>query len=252
MTFPSSAPPSHLVKEVLHPGTGALVTKGSVIVVNYTGQIWQGAVFDSSFSRHQAAAFTIGDGSVIPGWDKTLVGARVGSRLLLVLPPNDGYGKTGNAAAGITGTDTLTFVVDLIATYGKHSTGDPHAAPVTKTHDGVTVNGGPGAMPTVTIAKNAPQPGSLSSTLLARGHGASIQAGELIFQFAEFNWKGKAIASTWTKGGNPIALPIGDASQPGVLDALIGTPVGSRALIEIPASSQGGPSAVVIDVVGQT
>jgi peptidylprolyl isomerase len=34
---------------------------------------------------------------------------------MLVIPPSDGYGKTGNSQAGIKGTDTLVFVVDVLA-----------------------------------------------------------------------------------------------------------------------------------------
>ena len=47
-------------------------------------------------------------------WDKGLTGVPVGSRVMLIVPPADGYGKTGNAQAGIKGTDTLVFVVDVV------------------------------------------------------------------------------------------------------------------------------------------
>jgi len=59
---------------------------------------------------------------VIPGWDKGLVGQTVGTRVLLVIPPADGYGKTGNAQAGIKGTDDLVFVVDVLGAFNAHST----------------------------------------------------------------------------------------------------------------------------------
>ena len=49
------------------------------------------------------------------GWDKELVGKTVGSRVILSIPPADGYGKEGNKDAGIKGTDTLFFVVDILA-----------------------------------------------------------------------------------------------------------------------------------------
>ena len=56
----------------------------------------------------------IGAGQVIPGWDKTLVGQKIGSRVLLVVPPKEGYGSKGSSQAGIKGTDTLVFVVDIL------------------------------------------------------------------------------------------------------------------------------------------
>ena len=51
---------------------------------------------------------------IIPGWDKGLVGVPVGSRVMLVIPPKDGYGSAGASSAGIKGTDTLVFVVDVL------------------------------------------------------------------------------------------------------------------------------------------
>jgi peptidylprolyl isomerase len=97
-------------------GTGATVEKGQTIAVNYLGQVYGGKKpFDESYSKGQPAAFSIGTGSVVPGWDKTLVGVKVGSRVMLSIPPKDGYGEQGNAQAGIKGTDTLFFVVDVLA-----------------------------------------------------------------------------------------------------------------------------------------
>lgn len=57
----------------------------------------------------------IGAGQLIPGFDEGLVGQTVGSRVLLVIPPDKGYGTAGNSQAGISGTDTLVFVVDILA-----------------------------------------------------------------------------------------------------------------------------------------
>jgi peptidylprolyl isomerase len=54
---------------------------------------------------------------VIPAWDSGLVGQTVGSQVLLVVPPDQGYGSGGNSQAGITGTDTLVFVVDILDAY---------------------------------------------------------------------------------------------------------------------------------------
>ena len=69
--------------------------------------------FDESYSK-SPASFGIGNGQVIPGWDKTLVGQKVGSRVILAIPPKEGYGKKGQPDAGIKGTDTLYFVVDIL------------------------------------------------------------------------------------------------------------------------------------------
>ncbi len=117
--IPKTDPPKKLVAQDLIKGKGKKVEKGDTISVSYTGKIWKsGKIFDAT-AKHgdggQPSSFAIGVGQVIPGWDKGLVGKTVGSRVLLVVPPSDGYGKQGNAQGGIKGTDTLVFVVDILA-----------------------------------------------------------------------------------------------------------------------------------------
>ena len=111
----TTAPKTLQVKPLIK-GTGAVVKAGQDIAVQYTGVIWRtGKVFDSSWSRNTPLTTVIGEGQVIKGWDTGLVGQTVGSRVLLVIPPSDGYGSTGASTAGINGTDTLVFVVDILA-----------------------------------------------------------------------------------------------------------------------------------------
>ena len=115
VTIPSATPPKDLQVKTLIKGTGPKVTKGQYIVVQYTGLNWRTKkVFDSSWSRSEPTAFNIGVGQVIKGWDTGIVGQTVGSRVMLVIPPADGYGTTGSSTAGIKGTDTIVFVVDIL------------------------------------------------------------------------------------------------------------------------------------------
>jgi peptidylprolyl isomerase len=108
-------PDGKLRSAALIEGDGAVVKSGQTITVDYLGQVYRGKKpFDESFSK-EPASFAIGTGGVIPGWDKTLVGAKVGSRVMLAIPPKDGYGEAGNESAGIKGTDTLYFVVDILS-----------------------------------------------------------------------------------------------------------------------------------------
>jgi peptidylprolyl isomerase len=117
VTVPKSAAPTETKDAVLIEGKGATVEKGQTIEAQYHGVIWRdGSVFDSSWQRGAAADFPIGVGAVIPGWAKTLVGKKVGSRVLLVIPPKDGYGTAGSGDK-IKGTDTLVFVVDILDAY---------------------------------------------------------------------------------------------------------------------------------------
>lgn len=117
VTIPKTAAPTTTQQATLVQGTGPVVQKGQTISAQYHGVLWKdGSVFDSSWERGTPADFPIGVGQVIPGWDKTLVGKKVGSRVLLVIPPADGYGKAGSPPK-ISGTDTLVFVVDILDAY---------------------------------------------------------------------------------------------------------------------------------------
>lgn len=113
ITVPKTDAPTTLVSQNLVDGAGAEVKAGQTITVHYTGALWSdGTVFDSSWSRKSPASFVIGQGQVIPGWDKTLVGKKVGSRVLLMVPPADGYGAQANGK--IPANSTLVFVVDIL------------------------------------------------------------------------------------------------------------------------------------------
>lgn len=112
ITVPKADPPTTLVTQLLIAGKGAIVKTGQKIKVHYTGVQWStGEVFDSSWTKGAPVDFSIGTKAVIAGWDKGLVGQRVGSQVLLVVPPADGYPEgSGSIPAGA----TLVFVVDLL------------------------------------------------------------------------------------------------------------------------------------------
>ncbi|WP_061963339.1 FKBP-type peptidyl-prolyl cis-trans isomerase [Demequina aurantiaca] len=98
---------------VLESGTGDAVIEGQSITVHYTGWLWDGNKFDSSWDRGEPISFGIARGSLIDGWVEGIVGQPVGSKLLLVVPPELGYGFSdmGPIPAG----STLVFAVDVLA-----------------------------------------------------------------------------------------------------------------------------------------
>jgi len=114
LTFPSESAPADLQVQILQQGDGAEVQQGQTIIVNYLGQVWNGDVFDNSYDRGTTISFPIGVGMVIAGWDQTLVGQKIGTRLLVSIPSELGYGDRGVPQAGIRGGDTLVFVVDVV------------------------------------------------------------------------------------------------------------------------------------------
>ncbi len=119
ITIPKGAKaPTKTVGQLLIEGAGPKVESGQTVRVTYTGALWKnGEVFDSSANSPDKYFETvIGQGQVIKAWDAQLVGKTVGSRVLMVVPPADGYGAAGSPPK-ISGTDTLVFVVDILAAY---------------------------------------------------------------------------------------------------------------------------------------
>ena len=103
----------------LFDGTGAVVKKGQTIFARYLGQVYKGKKpFDENFDGDAPAGFQLttgASGGVIPGWDKGLVGqTRREQGRSWRSRRRTGYGKAGNSQAGIKGTDTLYFVVDIV------------------------------------------------------------------------------------------------------------------------------------------
>jgi FKBP-type peptidyl-prolyl cis-trans isomerase len=98
-------------------GEGEVAKAGDTVSMNYTGRLENGTVFDSNvdpkFNHVQPFDFTLGAGQVITGWDKGIVGMKVGEKKTLTIPPEDGYGANGQGP--IPPNATLIFDVELLA-----------------------------------------------------------------------------------------------------------------------------------------
>jgi FKBP-type peptidyl-prolyl cis-trans isomerase FkpA len=90
---------------------------GDVLIVNYTGRLADGTVFDSNvdpkFGHVEPFKFILGAGYVIKGWDDGLVGMKVGEKRTLTIPPELGYGATDNGP--IPANSTLIFEIELLS-----------------------------------------------------------------------------------------------------------------------------------------
>jgi peptidylprolyl isomerase len=105
--------PTNLETKDLKVGRGKAAKDGDKLTVNYVGvSCSTGTAFDASYTRHQPFTFTLGGHQVITGWDKGMVGMKVGGRRELVIPASMGYGTTGSGS--IKPNETLIFVVDLV------------------------------------------------------------------------------------------------------------------------------------------
>ena len=266
ITVPATAAPSVLTQQIVIPGTGAVVAKGDTLIAQYVGQTWAPTngkvnVFDSSFAHSSAAAVVVGAGRVLPGWDKTLVGKKLGTRLLLTLPPADGYGTSGQPSVGITATSTLVFVIDLVSEYKPDASAPGTVVNHLASSGFPEITNVPGRKPEIVSTKGVKAPAKPISRLVVTGSGAKIDAAKtLVLQLVKADLAtGKNSQATWGQAPQVVVAK----SVLIIADKLTGQNIGSRAVVLVPASpataatstQAAQPAAaaevLVIDVVGQ-
>lgn len=111
---PSAAPrtPGFVIDDVI-PGAGTEAHPGDLVRVHYTGSLADGTVFDSSKSRGAPFEFRLGDGQVIRGFERGIVGMKVGGTRKVTIPPEMGYGRKGSPPQ-IPPNATLVFELELL------------------------------------------------------------------------------------------------------------------------------------------
>jgi len=250
------------VKTVI-PGTGSTVTKADAMAANFVLYFWNGnssTLKANTFSQNP----TVIGGTMLPGLETALIGQKIGSRVLAVIPPAEGYGTAGNSQLGISGSTTLVFVIDLIKSYA-----DTASASGTQESAGggtlPTVTAHTGSAPTITIpAKNPPS--ALVTKTLIKGSGPKVVKGQyVIAQYTGYIWRTKKVFdSSWTSG-SPFGFVIGASPEQvisGWDSGLAGQTVGSRVMLVIPpkdaygstGASQAGITATdtlvfVVDII---
>lgn len=256
LSFPDSNPPEGLQVEVLEEGTGRVIEDTDEVRAHYVGQVWGNSEpFDSSFERGAATDFPLQ--GVIAGWTEGLTGLKVGSKVIMSIPADKGYGPSGgNPGAGIGPEDTIAFYIEVKSAYGADQAGEADATLQVDLADlPVVIDGELGEPISITVKDDADEPTEVVTTVIARGSGDPIGSvgTTIINQFAMSFWDNSATEVTYTQFG-PQKQVVGNGS---IFDSLEGIPVGSRVLVEVPATD-GGPDevtapayAVVIDILGQ-
>jgi FKBP-type peptidyl-prolyl cis-trans isomerase len=224
--------------QVLTEGTGPVVDKNNMATFNYEGVSWSSRrVFDSSFDAGRTP-FTVPDlnSGLIQGWLEAMPGKKVGSRLLMTIPPAKGYGPDGSPPK-IKGDETLVFVVDLVDTVGKEEAAQGTAVNVTNPDlpkvqtDGAKVTG-------VTFPAGKAAPTELVKQPLIEGTGAAVTATDTVtLQLVQYVWGGdKTLGSSWG-GSGPSQVTLANGStntMKSLAEGLTGVKVGSRVMLIIP------------------
>ncbi len=239
-------PPETTQFQVLHEGTGRQIGQDDVIVADVKGQVWDPdgidlPAFVNSFRTGQLLIRPLN--TVVPAWEKVLPGVKVGSRVLLVAPPADGFGDQGNPGVSIQPFDTIMFVIDVLDSVAPQTMAAGTA--VTLAPDAALPTVTAGKNPKITVPKVDP-PRGLVERLLLQGSGAAIKPGQTILaQYVGVLWRdGKKFDSSWDAGRHPFAARVAESDprtgESGVIkgwvEALVGEKVGSRVLLVVPPS----------------
>ncbi|MEO8529057.1 MAG: hypothetical protein ABI435_08255, partial [Pseudolysinimonas sp.] len=109
--IPAVDPPTTRQVATLIVGDGAVVGATDEFLIQFEAVNWRtGAVFDQTWGDAPRSLL-----EVVPGVTSAVIGSTIGSRLIVICPPIDGFGAIGDPTAGVLGTDTVVYVVDILA-----------------------------------------------------------------------------------------------------------------------------------------
>lgn len=241
----NTSPPKETQFQVLTEGTGHPVGPDDVLVAHAKGQVWSdGGVavptFVNTFTGKHMLFQPISQ--TVPGWGKVLPGIKVGSRVLIVNPPADGFGDQGQPDIGVTKDDSIIWIIDVVesAPVDSLAPGTPAKAPASAASLPTVTDG---KSPTITVPKVDP-PKKLVVQSLLNGTGVKVKAGEMVLaQYTGAIWSsGEVFDTTWAPQRGPYGFRVAETDQqtgePGVIkgwvQGLTGIRVGSRILLIVP------------------
>ncbi|MEU3404031.1 FKBP-type peptidyl-prolyl cis-trans isomerase [Streptomyces sp. NPDC006670] len=239
ITVPKGEPSGKFVVNVLKEGTGPEVKKDDYVITRFTGKVWKsGKDLPSSYDQDgEPVPFKAGSQEILPVFGESVLGKKVGSRLLVVAPPEAAFGPQGQPKLGVGPKDNIVFVIDVDQVPPKKAEGTQAPIP----SDLPQVKADEDKEATITIPKNDP-PKELVDKVLIEGKGPEVKSGQTVFmQYSGAAWapnQGKDAAklfdNSW-KTGQPFQTKIGAGKViEGWDKGLVGKKVGSRVLLVIP------------------
>ncbi|MGW2835931.1 FKBP-type peptidyl-prolyl cis-trans isomerase [Streptomyces sp. NPDC001286] len=258
-------PPSKLSKLVTVRGKGQPVRKDDWVDVAITSKIWgksaAASTFDNKAGVHSEVLPLSGSGS-LPSLSEQLVRERVGSRVSLVAPVRDLLGDGGHLPAGVTESDTVVTVVDILSATHVKRLGNFSDAPSTS-H--LYIQGRANGNPILHVPSGYSTTSGLRVRVISKGNGERVESGDsLVVNFYGYVLpSGKIFQSTWNSRA-PITFRLGAHQVLTALENVLeGRAVGDRILVDVPPSlgygTQPPPGshlkpnahmAFVVDVIG--
>ncbi|MEU9074690.1 FKBP-type peptidyl-prolyl cis-trans isomerase [Kitasatospora sp. NPDC048538] len=237
ITIPEGQQPSgQFVVNTVSEGERSTVNKGDWVTVNYTAKDWTtGKDLPSSYDPGgKPQLYQAGSGQLVPAFDQSVIGKKVGSRLLVVAPPAAAFGDQGSTQLGVDKNDTVVFVLDIMESLPQDSTLSGAMTQPPATLPQVKDNGK--APVTITVPAGQAPPTDLQQAVLIKGEGKQVKSGQtLVVQYTGVLWSnGQQFDSSWTHGGAQ-AVQIGTGSViEGWDKGLVGQTVGSRVELVVP------------------
>lgn len=236
VTFPKGGPKSSFAEQTVISGHGTSVGDGDLVIADYAGYVWNSSgnkLIGTSFMGDSPSAFPTW--SLVPGLRKALLGRQVGSRVVALVPPADGYGSQGSPQLQIGGGDSLLYVLDVVAALPKTAAAGGKSEPLDDPTLPQVGTAQPGQAPPVAIPHSAP-PKDLQVRVLIKGSGPQVKSGQtLAVQYTGYLWRtGQSFDSSYA-AGHVFSTVIGVKQVvQGWDDGLIGQSVGSRVLLVVP------------------
>lgn len=259
VTFPFPISGTGIETNIISEGNGGLIVGSQRVVMHFagynasTGEQFQASEFGSEQYIYQ---------DLIPGnspdFCGALTGVPVGSRVAVLLSPENVHQGEGIPTLGLGADDGVVFVFDVIKAFLPKANGSAKPAEA--------------GMPTVVLAPSGqpgiqiPQsdaPAEFRRTILIEGTGEKVAIGDNVtVHYTGWTWDGKEFDSSWTRQA-PAAFSVTDEGLiEGFVQALDGVPVGSQVVAVIPPELGYGDSAqgsippgstliFVIDVLGK-
>lgn len=243
-----SKKPFHVNKtttKVIKQGKGDTVGSKDIAYTDYVAMHGTtGKTMDSTFGK-TPAAFALGSQQTFPGLAKALKGKKVGTEMVVAVPPSEGFGGKGNSQLKVTNKDTLVFYVKVT-----------DSAPILKTAKGkkvtppsdapkVSLSDTPYAQAKITMPKGYKAPTKLKTNTLIQGDGPTVKAGQTILaSYTGVLASNGKVFDASAKQKQPASFQIGSGQVIKAWDqALVGKKAGSRVLIQAPASLAYGKQA---------
>ena len=259
VSFPSPLSAESIQSRVVIAGEGPVFTGRNLIEFEFAGynggngQLIQQTSFDGT--QTQTGAFGPGE---VPNFCEALAGAKEGSRIVAIIPPDQAHSGEGVPALGVGAADAFIFVIDLKRVFLEKATGDS-VAPESGLPTVVTT---PDGVPGVTIPSSA-APTELRVAQLIRGAGEVVEEGQKVtLHYSGFLWdSSEKFDSSWDSG-EAVQFQMQDGALiEGFLSAVIGQPVGSQVIAVIPPAlgygdagagtiPPGATLVFVIDILG--